>query len=173
MQKAKITVGLNQLIADATVFYQKLRHYHWNVEGRGFFVLHGKFEELYTAWAGVIDEVAERVRTMGGVPVHTLAGVLALASLEEDEQVPEAAEMVRRIGGDLERLHASVSRLIEQAEEEATGRGTVDLLGRILDRLETDLWMLRAWLHEGRGAPPRGQRAREQAEPVEQGTVTI
>ena len=55
---------LNGLLADSTVFYQKLRNYHWFVTGPHFFALHEKFEELYDDWAGKIDEIAER---LGGI----------------------------------------------------------------------------------------------------------
>ena len=144
MPYTQLTEELNGLIADATVLYQKLRHYHWNVSGPHFFGLHQQFEELYTAWADAIDDLAERVRTMGGVPVHTLASVLHLATLEEDESVPEATEMVRRVAGDLERMHARISDVLDA---EDTSRGTADLLNDILDHVEKDLWMLGAWLH--------------------------
>lgn len=148
---------LNDLIADATVLYQKLRHYHWNVYGPNFFVLHERFEVLYKAWESAIDELAECVRAMGGVPVHTLAGVLKRASLQEDDVVPESPEMVRRVAADLERLHARLSDLLEEAED--TSRGTADLLGSILDHVEKDLWMLGAWLHPGDAPAPEADDA--------------
>lgn len=147
MSELKLTHDLNRLIADATVFYQKLRHYHWNVHGPGFFVLHGEFERLYTAWEDVIDELAERVRTLGSTPIHTLADVLAEARLEEDAGVPDAHAMVRRVAGDLEALHAHITDVLDDAH--ANSRGTADLLGDVLDRIEKDLWMLGAWLRPG------------------------
>ena len=90
----RVSAGLNGLLADATIFYQKLRHYHWNVEGRAFFELHAKFETLYTRWATAIDEIAERILMIGGVPLHTLTSMLKEARLVEDEGIPSAAEMV-------------------------------------------------------------------------------
>ena len=64
--------NLRTLTADATVLYQKLRHFHWNVRGKNFFGLHLKFEELYTEWATHIDSFAERSLTVGGRPPVTL-----------------------------------------------------------------------------------------------------
>lgn len=143
----QVVKGLNGLLADATVFYQKLRHYHWNVEGRKFFELHEKFEELYTGWADSIDEVAERVLMIEGVPLHTLASMLEAAHLKEDESVPSAPEMVDAILGDLQTLHERAGKVVETAEE-AGDRGTANLLDDLRDGMEKDLWMLRSWKKE-------------------------
>jgi starvation-inducible DNA-binding protein len=139
--------GLNGLLADATVFYQKLRHYHWNVEGRHFFELHLKFEELYTRWAVSIDEIAERILSVGGTPLHTMRALVDGASLREDESIPNGAEMVERATADLASILERAGVVIETAEE-AGDRGTVNLLDGMRDAIEKDLWMLRAWSQE-------------------------
>lgn len=138
---------LNALIADLTVFYQKLRHYHWNVSGERFFELHAKFEEIYTGVGDTIDELAERIIGLDGVPVHTLAHVLDMASLSEDESLPAAAEMVQRTVADLEMLNSRILEVIA-AGEAADDRTTVNLLDDIRDGFEGHLWMLKAWLKE-------------------------
>lgn len=140
-------VALNQLIADATVFYQKVRHYHWNVSGPHFFDLHRKFEALYTEWADVIDALAERVRALDALPLHTLAAVLETSELDEDPAVPDAPEMMRRVVHDLKVMHGTIDQEIDQAEEDYD-RVTADLLSKIQDQIEEDLWMLKAWLGE-------------------------
>jgi starvation-inducible DNA-binding protein len=143
--------GLNRLLADSTLFYQKLRHYHWNVDGRHFFELHAKFEELYDAWALTIDVIAERILMLGGVPIHTLSGMLSATGLTEDESLPDAFEMVRRVEADLIAIHDSSARVIAAAEE-GQDRGTVNLLDAIRDTMEKDLWMLRSWRKEKEAA---------------------
>lgn len=140
----KVIDGLNGLLADATVFYQKLRHYHWNVDGRHFFELHEKFEELYTSWAGSIDEVAERILMIGGIPRHTLASMLEGAHLQEDEGVPDGAEMVAAILADFRAMHSRAGEVIAQAEA-AGDRGTANLLDDLRDAMEQEIWMLGAW----------------------------
>ena len=115
---------LRKIQADSTVFYQRLRQYHWNVRGRRFLALHSKFEELYESWAEIIDEVAEAVVILGETPLTTLRAVLHEASLEEDEEVPAAEEMIRRT---------------------AAGRAA-NLLEGIRDEQQKELWMLRAML---------------------------
>jgi len=139
--------GLNRLLADATVFYQKLRHYHWNVKGQDFFALHARFEALYDQWAAFIDEVAERILAMGGVPIHTLSEVLDTAALAEDDEIPSAQDMVRRIAADLGTLDRTSGVLVAAAEE-LGDRSTVNLLDGIRDVLEKDRWMLEAWLEQ-------------------------
>lgn len=142
-----VVEGLNGLLADATVFYQKLRHYHWNVEGRTFFELHEKFEELYTGWAEGIDQLAERILMIDGVPLHTLASMLQAAHLKEDETVPSAPEMVDAVLADLDTLHERAGAVLELAEE-AGDRGTANLLDDLRDGMEKELWMLRSWKNE-------------------------
>ena len=109
--------SLNTLLADTTVFYQKLRHYHWNVQGQDFFELHLKFEEVYNKWVVYIDEIAERVIALDTVPLHTLNGMLEHARLKEDEELPEAREMVNRTIADLIALRESIDGTIGQAED--------------------------------------------------------
>jgi len=144
MTDSTIAKEMNALLADATIFYQKLRHYHWNVDGRHFFQLHDKFEELYTEWADSIDEIAERILTVDAVPLHTLASMLDAADLKEDPDIPAGEEMVRRIMGDLEAIRDRAGKIIETAED-ADDRGTANLLDDIRDGIEKNLWMLGAW----------------------------
>jgi len=144
---ADVTTGLNNLLADATVFYQKVRHYHWNVTGPHFFTLHDKFEELYAFWDDAIDEIAEQVRSRGDRPVHTLADILDLASLEEDTSTQAADAMVETIVEDLAALDEQVQHLADRAEETgASGAATV--LDDLSEQIEDDRWMLRAWLND-------------------------
>jgi starvation-inducible DNA-binding protein len=143
----KVIDGLNHLLADGTVFYQKLRHYHWNVAGEDFFTLHAKFEQLYTAWALSLDAVAERILMLEGMPLHTLRSLLEASSLEEDETVPAAPAMVDAISADLRTLCERAGQVIADAET-AADRGTVNLLDDLLDSMQKDIWMLGAWKGE-------------------------
>jgi starvation-inducible DNA-binding protein len=145
--EADVTAGLNQLLASATVFYQKVRHYHWNVTGPHFFGLHDRFEELYTVWNDLIDEVAERVRSRGDRPVHTMADMLDLTFLDEDPSIPPADDMVWTIVADLSTFEEEVQALIDRAEL-ANDAGTAALLEDLHDQIEEDRWMLEAWLED-------------------------
>jgi len=135
---------LNQLVADMTVFYQKLRHYHWNVKGPEFFRLHEKFEIIYTEVGDVIDELAERIVGLDGVPLHTLSSMLEATTLKEDSENPDSDVMVTRTVKDIEVLVKELQTGIEEAED-AVDRTTANLLDGIKDGLEAHLWMLKAW----------------------------
>lgn len=140
----EINNTLNQMVADMTVFYQKLRHYHWNVKGPEFFRLHEKFELIYTEVGDVIDELAERIVGLDGVPLHTLSDMLKATTLKEDSENPEADVMVKRTIKDIEALVKELQAGIEEAED-AVDRTTANLLDEIKDGLEAHLWMLKAW----------------------------
>ena len=64
----KLAEKLNELLANYSIFYQNTRGYHWNIKGEKFFELHLKFEELYNDLLIKIDEVAERILTLGASP---------------------------------------------------------------------------------------------------------
>ncbi len=141
---------LNRLLADATVFYQQLRNFHWMVNGPYFFALHEKFEELYRKWAEHGDAIAERILTIGGKPVRTLAAAVEKSGLEETDKELDATAMVDKVLGDMEHVERSLHKLLTLGEE-AHDRGTVTLLDDIRAGLEKDAWMLRAF--QGTGVP--------------------
>ena len=73
-EKAKeLVIKLNDLLANYQLFYQNLRGLHWNIKGKEFFELHLKFEELYNDAVIKIDEIAERILTLEGEPLHTFS----------------------------------------------------------------------------------------------------
>ena len=65
LETAEIVVSLNTLLANYQVFYNKLRNFHWNIEGPEFFELHEEFENEYNTVKENIDIVAERIRVFG------------------------------------------------------------------------------------------------------------
>ena len=141
----KTNENLKQIQADATVFYQKLRAFHWTVTGERFFQLHEKFEEAYNRWADHIDAVAERIVINGGTPLLSLESLKAASKIQEDSVVRPAREMIESVVADSRRLLELVSNAIEVAESEGQ-RGTVNLLDEIRDKEEKALWMLSACL---------------------------
>lgn len=140
-----VVESLNVILADSIVFYQKLHQYHWVVKGKQFFALHNKFEELYDQFADVMDDVAERVLTIGGKPVPTLAEAMKKTTLSEDATEPESSQMVKNILADLEKQLANMKKAIAEAEK-ADDRGTANLLDGFCDEMEKTGWMLKAFL---------------------------
>ena len=86
---------LNVLLANYQTYYQNLRGVHWNIKGKRFFELHVKFEELYTTAQEQVDEIAERILTLGGVPFHTLESYVKHASVPVGENIFDDEKTVR------------------------------------------------------------------------------
>ena len=82
----KISEKLNQLLANYSVFYQNTRGAHWNIKGNDFFTLHPKFEELYNNLVLKIDEIAERILTLGATPNHNYSDYLTLSAIKESKE---------------------------------------------------------------------------------------
>ena len=147
-EQRKGVVGLlSALLADEYVLYTKARNYHWNVVGPQFNELHKFFQDQYEALDDVIDEVAERARTLGGHAIGTLAEFVQLARLKEHPaRYPEAREMLADLLGDHEALIRTLRGDLETAAEPHGDMGTNDFLTGLMARHEKMAWMLRAFL---------------------------
>ena len=135
---------LNFLLADYHLYYQKLRNFHWNVQGRNFFDLHEKFEEMYVDARAKIDEIAERVLTLRSRPMSNLSTYLNVSSIEESESALTDTEMVRELLKAHGLLLSRMSAVINEASE-VGDEGTIDLIGAYIRELEKTSWMLDAW----------------------------
>lgn len=137
---------LNTQVANFGVLYTKLHHHHWMVKGPSFFTLHAKFEELYNSVAEYLDEVAERVLSLGGVPFATMKQYLAEATLKEAEGNYSAEEMVQSVIQDFQLLIEEFQGGIELAQGEHD-EGSADLLIELQSELQKQVWMLRSFLN--------------------------
>ena len=143
---------LSPLLADEYVLYTKTRNYHWNVVGPQFNDLHKFFQDQYEALDDVVDEVAERARTLGGHAVGTLAEFVQLTRLKEQPgRYPDAREMLANLLADHEAIIRTLRRDLETADEQHHDIGTNDFLTGLMERHEKMAWMLRAFL-EGKSA---------------------
>ncbi len=140
----ELVAGLNTLLATYQVHYQNLRGCHWNITGPTFFELHAKFEELYTKAQTFIDELAERILTLEGRPLHTFSAYLKSSAVSEKRDLTGAHDTVTSIMQDMTAvigLHREVLRTADDAADDATAT----LIGDNITVLEKDLWMLRAY----------------------------
>lgn len=138
---------LNKQVSTWSVLYAKLHNYHWYVKGPQFFTLHDKFEELYNEATAHMDEIAERVLTLGGEPTATLKEHLAESVVEEATGNENADEMVRTIADDFGKIMTSLKSGMELAS--AVGDDmTEDLLNATYQSIEKHQWMLHAFLGE-------------------------
>ena len=143
-----VVAGLQQLLADFQVYYTNLRGFHWEIQGRGFFVLHGKFEDMYNDTASKIDEIAERILTLGGTPENKFSEYLKIARVAEVSGVTRSSEAVEHVLETYKHFIAEERKLIEVANE-ANDAVTVDMLTGYLKEQEKMIWMLVAFSTKG------------------------
>ncbi|MED1468899.1 Dps family protein [Bacillus salipaludis] len=136
---------LNKQIANWSVLYMKLHNYHWYVKGNQFFTLHTKFEEFYNEAGVHVDELAERLLSIGGNPVATMKECLELSSIQEASGNEAAEAMVQSIINDFSIITGELKegmKLAGELNDETTG----DMLLAIHSGLEKHIWMLQAFL---------------------------
>jgi starvation-inducible DNA-binding protein len=138
---------LSTLLADEYVLYTKTRNYHWNVVGMQFNDLHKFFESQYEALDEIIDEVAERARSLGGRALGTLQEFKERTRLkEEPKKSPEAKQMLANLLADHETLVRELRADLQTAMDKHGDAGTSDFLTGLMERHEKMAWMLRAFL---------------------------
>ncbi|MCS7025316.1 MAG: DNA starvation/stationary phase protection protein [Bryobacteraceae bacterium] len=138
---------LRSLLADEYVLYTKTRNFHWNVTGPRFHDLHKFFEDQYNFLDEKIDEIAERIRSLGGVAPGSLAEFLASARLVEHAgELSSADVMLERLLTDHETVIRHLREDLKRADEEFGDAGTSDFLTGLMEDHEKMAWMLRAML---------------------------
>ena len=143
----EIVNHLNDLLANYQLYYQNVRGFHWNVKGRGFFQLHAKFEEYYNDAIEKIDEIAERVLTLEGTPLHSYSAYMKISEIKEVTGLSNGLECVKQIMDSLVILIRKEREILALAAE-AGDDGTQDMLNPYITGQEKNLWMLRAFLSE-------------------------
>lgn len=137
---------LNEYLANQQVMYMKLHNLHWYVKGRSFFTLHAKLEELYDQTAQIMDDVAERLLTLGGSPVASLKKALALSSVKELEDVPISSdETIKSLISDVEYWIRDTKEIVKLAEDDDDG-ATADQFNGYLAEYQKLLWMLKSYI---------------------------
>lgn len=129
------------------MFYQNLRGFHWNIKGDRFFELHLKFEEYYNDAILKIDEIAERILTLEGTPLHAYSAYMKQAEIKEVTNVSDGNTCVREIVNGLVVLVKKEREILALAAE-AGDDGTQDMINPYISQQEKTLWMLRAYLNE-------------------------
>jgi starvation-inducible DNA-binding protein len=136
---------LNELLANYSIFYQNVRGYHWNIKGDKFFELHVKFEELYNDLLLKIDEIAERILTLGSVPQHNYSQYKKTSGIQESAQVSDGLKAVSDILAAYQ-IIISLQREILKYSSEASDEGTTALMSDYIRSQEKMVWMYSAFL---------------------------
>lgn len=143
----KLAEKLNELLANYSIFYQNTRGLHWNIKGEKFFELHEKFEELYTDFEIKIDEVAERILTLGYTPEHNYSHYKNISKIKESGKIADGHKAVKSILDSFKTI-ISLQREILDLSADANDEGTNAKMSDYIREQEKLVWMYAAYLNE-------------------------
>ncbi len=144
-ESKELAKELNDLLANYSIFYQNLRGFHWNIKGEKFFELHIKFEELYNDLIIKIDELAERILTLGFAPEHRYSVYIALSDIKEVNKTSNGIENVKEILESLKILIKKQRNLLEISDK-MEDEGTNALMSDYIREQEKLVWMYAAFM---------------------------
>ncbi|WKS95012.1 Dps family protein [Riemerella columbina] len=140
-----IAEKLNDLLANYSIFYQNTRGAHWNIKGEQFFTLHPKFEELYDNLVLKIDEIAERILTLGATPNHNYTDYLKRSTIKESQEVSDARKCVENILSSF-KIVIDLQREILELAGNAGDEGTSSQMSDYITEQEKEVWMYNSYL---------------------------
>jgi starvation-inducible DNA-binding protein len=143
----ELALKLNTLLASYQLFYMNVRGFHWNIRGDKFFTLHAKFEELYTDALTKIDEIAERILTLGFTPTHAFSDYIEQSTIEEIKNESKDVVCVQHILSGLQSL-IEIEREVAAVSSEVGDDGTNDLITTYIREQEKLVWMYNAYLKQ-------------------------
>ena len=149
-ENRKAVVALLQpVLANLSVIYTKTRNYHWNVTGPRFHTLHLFLEEQYKALSEAADEVAERIRSIGGFSIGTLQEFIDQSEIKEEPGArPPADLMIANLVADHETIIKGLREDIDKCDDDYEDTGTADFLTGLMEAHEKLAWMLRSHLED-------------------------
>ena len=146
-QREAISNELSRMLADSFFLYLKTHNYHWNVKGPMFQTLHTMFMEQYTELWNALDEIAERIRSLGYPAPGTFREFSRLSSIEEIESPLQAEDMIRDVLVSSQ-LVARTAREVFEIADDADDQPTADLMTQRMQIHEKNAWMLRSLLED-------------------------
>ncbi|CAM4057502.1 Dps family protein [Pseudoalteromonas byunsanensis] len=141
-----LVTSLNTLLSSYQIQYMNARGFHWNIKGRNFFELHLKFEEIYNLLLEKVDEIAERILTIEGKPLHAFSDYLESSKIAEAKNISDGADALNNLLSGYKVLIAMQRDILEQAGD-AQDEGTAALMSDYIKEQEKLVWMLKAYLN--------------------------
>ncbi len=135
---------LNDLLANYQLFYMNVRGFHWNIKGEKFFELHVKFEELYNDLILKIDEIAERILTLGETPMHSYGSYMEISEIKEAVGLTKSEDIIPQILGGLKTLIAKQRKVLDLSAE-IEDEGTNSMASDYIREQEKLVWMYSAF----------------------------
>ncbi len=139
------TEALNTLLSSYQLHYQNLRSLHWNIKGQSFFELHLKYEELYTRTQVIIDDIAERILSLGETPISRFSDYLKESPIQENGIIHDGKEGVSYILDAQENILKQERELLHFSDN-SEDEGTNSLMSDLISEKEKTNWMFRSWL---------------------------
>lgn len=139
--------ALNDLLATYQLHYQNLRSLHWNIKGENFFELHVKYEEWYNRTLIIVDEIAERILTLGMQPLSTFTEYINNSKISENKIIHVGSEGVTYILESYKKLLQMERNLMELSAAQ-NDEGTNSFMSDLIREKEKESWMLSAWLNK-------------------------
>ena len=138
----EIVKKLNEFLCDLEVMNVKLQNYHWNVNGKGFFITHEKLEEYYNEIRVQIDEIAEHILEQGYQPLGTMQDFMKNSEIQEakNEKI-KTIPIVKNLIQDFGILKQKAVNIKEEAETQSD-YATSALMDNYLGNYSKKLWML-------------------------------
>jgi len=141
----KLAGQLNTLLANYQLFYMNARGFHWNIRGEKFFELHAKFEEIYTDALVKIDEIAERILTLGYTPLHSFSDYVKTSEIKEITGVSDGQKAVESVLNGFKVLILKERELLKLSAE-TEDEGTNALMSDYIREQEKLVWMYSSFL---------------------------
>lgn len=140
---------LQKLLAGTQIFLMNARAYHWNIKGNLFFMLHEEFGKLYENLSADVDRIAERIRALGGIPMHKYSDYLKLSGIAESETSYNATQIVAWICNDLLKTRKQLYSVMQAAQQEKD-EGTINMMGDMIEAIEKTIWFWTSYTENSR-----------------------
>lgn len=147
-QRQDVIEFLNKILANEYILLVKTKNYHWNVFGHHFHDMHKFLDEQYKMLEISVDDIAERIRSLGGMAPGTLKEFVETGSLKEEPGVClDCMSMIKNLLSDHETVIKILRKDIEECER-LKDAGTGNFLTDLMEKHEKMAWMLRAFTEE-------------------------
>lgn len=138
---SKLIESMKVLLADTFAFRLKTQFYHWNISGPNFIEYHRFLGDLYEEADSSIDTIAEHIRSLGAFAPGSFKRYLELSTIKDEDTIPEAIVMLRKLSDDNKLLHTSLTVAHTAAEQEKQ-LGILNFLEGLIDANEKTQWLL-------------------------------
>jgi len=138
----KVSEALNVLLADAFALYLKTKNFHWHISGRHFRDYHLLLDEQSDQIFATTDQLAERVRKIGGTTLKSISQVAKLQTIKDNnEDYVPPREMLRELMQDNKHVAAAMRKAHEVCDD-AGDVASASILEVFIDETERRTWFL-------------------------------